>query len=242
MAIKLLGVFVTTLALTTFLTACVSQPSTVGSNPKSLFQTSTLSALQAGQYDGQMTIGELKQYGNFGLGTFNALDGEMVVVDSQVYQIRDDGVAYPTDDEVQTPFAAVTFFEPDQQFTVNESLNCVQLQTHLDDLLPDVDAPYAIKISGTFAHLKVRAPHKESPPYPVLAEALADQAIFETENTTGEMIGFRLPDYMAGLNAAGYHFHFISQDRQTGGHVLDCQTGDLAIEVDAIDQFRLDGI
>ncbi|MCB0195724.1 MAG: acetolactate decarboxylase [Anaerolineae bacterium] len=238
---KVLSAITVALGLITLLMACISQPS-MTADKKALFQTSTLSALQAGVYDGALTIGELKQHGNFGLGTFNALDGEMVVVDGQVYQIKDDGQAYAADDAMQTPFAAVTFFEPDQQFTMNETFDCSQLQAYLDELLPAGNMPYAIKVSGTFAQLKVRAPHKESQPYPTLAEALSDQAVFETENIAGDMVGFRLPDYMAGLNAAGYHFHFISADRQTGGHVLACQTGDLAIAIDTIDQFEMEGI
>lgn len=36
-----------------------------------------LSALLQGDYDGEITYGELKKYGDFGLGTFNSLDGEM---------------------------------------------------------------------------------------------------------------------------------------------------------------------
>ena len=242
MPYKKLIFFIAAFVSTTLLAACSEPRSTTWSNQEILFQVSTLSALQAGIYDGQMTIGELKQYGDFGVGTFHALDGEMVVVEGQVYQVKADGVAYLAADDVQTPFAAVTFFEADQAFTVTESLDCSQLQAHLDTLLPTLNAPYAIKVSGTFATLRVRAPHRESQPYPPLAEALANQALFESEQTTGDMVGFRLPDYMAGLNAAGYHFHFISEDRQTGGHVLDCQTDNLAVEIDAIDQFRLDGL
>ncbi|MCB0208044.1 MAG: acetolactate decarboxylase [Anaerolineae bacterium] len=239
---KVLSVITALLGLTTLLIACISQPLMTEANQKALFQTSTLSALQAGVYDGAMTIGALKQRGNFGLGTFNALDGEMVVVDGQVYQIKDDGLAYPADDAMQTPFAAVTFFEADQEFTMQEAFDCSQFQAYLDTLLPAGNVPYAIKASGTFAQLTVRAPHKESEPYPQLADALADQAVFETSNVKGDMIGFRLPDYMGGLNVAGYHFHFISDDRQMGGHVLDCQTDNLAIAIETIDQFRLDGI
>jgi branched-chain amino acid transport system substrate-binding protein len=240
MANKKLAVFITTFVLITLLAACIVQPPPVASNRESLFQTSTLSALEAGSYDGELTIGELKQHGDFGLGTFNALDGEMVVVDGQVYQVKDDGMAYLAQDNMQTPFAAVTFFEPDRSFSLNESLPCSQLQDHLDSLLPTVDAPYAIKVSGTFASLKVRAPHRQSPPYPPLAEALTDQAVFESHNATGDMVGFRLPDYMGGLNAAGYHFHFISVDRHTGGHVLDCQTADLSVEIDAIEHLDIE--
>lgn len=238
-------------ALHTFMAACVWFLIAVGCTPLSpemlltsdtLFQTSTLNALEAGQYDGTMTIGELKQHGDFGLGTFNALDGEMVVLDGQVYQIRDDGAARIAADEIQTPFAAVIFLTAETTATVQESLDCAAFQEQLDLLLIDTDAPFAIKVSGTFAQMQVRAPRRETPPYPPLEEALADQAIFDYENVRGDMVGFYLPAYMAGLNAGGYHFHFLSEDRQTGGHVLDCQTTDVSIEIDAIEQLSVEGL
>ena len=232
----------TVLILTTILTACVAPNPTKLAAKDTLFQTSTLSALQAGDFDGALTIGELKRHGDFGLGTFNALDGEMVVLDGQVYQAKDDGVAYLAGDAEQTPFAAVTFFGADQTLTTEKPMMCAEFQTFLDAQLPSINAPYAIKVSGTFADLKVRAPHKESPPYPTLTDALADQVVFDAQNITGTLVGFRLPDYMAGANAAGYHFHFISEDRQTGGHVLDCQTGKLTVEVDDIDQYQVENL
>ncbi len=230
------------------LAAACSQPSETDPpdadppDQETLFQISTLNALQAGEYDGLMTVGELKQAGDFGLGTFAALDGEMIVLDGEVYQARDDGVAYVAADDVQTPFAAVTFFDTDQTFTVSETLECATLQAHLDGLLPNANTPYAIKASGTFASLTVRAPHSQSEPYRPLSEALADQVVFESQNTPGVMVGFRLPAYLDGVNVAGYHFHFISEDRQTGGHVLDCQSGELTVEIDAIEQLQLDGL
>lgn len=213
-----------------------------------LFQTSTLSALQAGVYDGQMTVAELKGHGDFGLGTFNALDGEMIVLDGQVYQASADGTARLPAVEIETPFAAVTFFEADQHATIRGSMACADLYAELDVLLPDADLPQAIRIDGTFASLKVRAPHRESQPYPPLAEALADQAVFDHENIAGTLVGFHLPDALAGVNATGYHFHFISADRQTGGHVLDCQTDDssggssdgITVQFDALGSVHVD--
>lgn len=205
-----------------------------------LYQTSTLSALIAGDYDGDLTIAELKNHGDFGLGTFNALDGEMIVADGEVYQARPDGVAYLAGDSVQTPFAIVTNFTADQSFTISDSLTCAQLQDELDNLLPVGDAPYALKIDGEFSTLKTRAPHKQSQPYLPLADALADQAVFDSQNITGTMIGFRLPEYMEGINAVGYHFHFLTADRQAGGHVLDCQVQNVEVEIDTIDEVQLD--
>lgn len=45
-----------------------------------LFQYSTLEALLGGVYDGEVTVGELLTHGDFGLGTFNSLDGEMIIL------------------------------------------------------------------------------------------------------------------------------------------------------------------
>ena len=230
----------TLLVLTIPLSACAVSIPEIQATQDTLFQVSTLHRLEMGNFDGEMTMAELKRNGDFGLGTFNTLDGEMVVVDGQIYQMRDDGMAYPAEDAMQTPYAAVTFFGPDQTLAVNEALDCLQLQSTIDTELPTLDAPYAIKVSGEFDSLKVRVPHKQSEPYPTLADALVDQAIFESQSITGTMVGFRLPDYMAGANSAGYHFHFISGDRQAGGHVLECQTGALTVEIDTIDEVHLD--
>jgi acetolactate decarboxylase len=228
------------LILSTLLAACVVTVPEVQENRDTLFQASTLSSLGVGNFDGDLTIAELKRHGDFGLGTYNGLDGEMVVLDGQVYQMRDDGIAYLAGDATQTPFAAVTFFAPDQTLTLHEALDCPGLQAHVDGLLPTLDAPYAVKVSGTFDTIEVRTPHKEDKPYPALTEALADQAIFESQNISGTMVGFRLPDYLAGANAAGYHFHFISDDKQSGGHVLACQTGALTVEIDTIERIHMD--
>lgn len=241
MFIRRRSVVVVLMCVLTFtLSACVVTLPAVQNNQETLFQTSTLSSLNAGNFDGEMTMAELKRHGDFGLGTFNSLDGEMVVVDGLIYQVRDDGIAYEVDDSVQTPFAVVTFFASDQTIQVNKVVDCPQLQTQIDNALPALDASYAVKVSGEFSYLKVRAPHKESKPYPTLADALVDQVLFESQNISGTLVGFRLPEYLAGANATGYHFHFISDDRLAGGHVLECQADALTVEIDAINEVYMD--
>ena len=76
-----------------------------------VFQTSLMSALLDGVYDGEMTIGELLTHGDFGLGTFNSLDGEMVIADGVCYQVRD-GVGQLAGNDQRTPFAVITTFVP----------------------------------------------------------------------------------------------------------------------------------
>ena len=208
-----------------------------GGNKDILFQYSTLGSLMAGVYDGDITSGELKTHGDLGLGTFNALDGEMIEVDRQVYQIKSDGVAYSVDDKMKAPFAVVTYFEPDQTVQAVEPMSCGQLRDYLDTLLPTENIPYAIKITGTFGSVRTRSVPRQEKPYPRLLDVLATQPTFELQQVEGVMLGFRLPGYMDVANAPGYHFHFITADRHAGGHVLECQVQAVTAEIDHTGQW-----
>ena len=204
-----------------------------------LFQYSSLQTLQAGVYDGDLTAGELKRHGDFGLGTFNTLDGEMVVLDGSVYQVKADGVVYRPADSQKLPFAVVTDFAADQTIEVDQAVDCAGLQKYLDSQLPSLNVPYAIKISGTFAQLKTRSVPSQIRPYRPLAEVVKTQATFDFTNVSGDMVGFRLPGYMAGVNAAGYHLHFLTADRKAGGHVLSCQVQNVNAELDLTGEWSM---
>jgi len=197
-----------------------------------LFQVSTLDALLNGRFDGLLPFGDLKKHGDFGLGTFDALNGEMIFLDHEVYQVRVDGRAYPVADAMKTPFAAVTFFEAEQTAVLEASLDCAGLEAAIDSLLPPQDIAYAVKVSGQFASLTTRSVAPQTRPYPGLADALRGQVEFALDDVEGTLVGFRLPAYMDGANVAGYHFHFLTEDRSAGGHVLACQTRRVQVEVD----------
>ncbi len=216
---------------------CQLSPESID-NEETLFQYSTLASLLEGVYDGEMTYTELKKHGDFGLGTFNALDGEMIEIDHQFYQIRADGAAYQVDGETKTPFAVVTFFEPDQTVETSERTDCEQLKEYLDSLLPTENIPYALKIDGRFNYVKTRSVPKQNKPYPHLLDVLEEQPIFEVHKLDGVMVGFRLPTYMEGANEPGYHLHFITRDRDAGGHVLECQPQDIKIEIDYTNEWH----
>jgi acetolactate decarboxylase len=124
-----------------------------------LFQASTISALMEGVYDGMMAFGDLRKKGDFGIGTFDALDGEMVEVDGNIYQIRADGHAYLVNDTSTTPLAIVTFFKPEETLLLGGMLNLTQVQEEIDDELPSENVFYALKIEGRFSYVKARAPH-----------------------------------------------------------------------------------
>src|ERR671913_1256970 len=97
-----------------------------------LFQTSTIDALLEGRYDGDVTFAELEGRGDFGLGTLEALDGEMIALDGGFYQVKSDGRAYAIDRRARTPFAVVTFFEPGPSTTLAAPLDLEAFCAELD--------------------------------------------------------------------------------------------------------------
>jgi acetolactate decarboxylase len=207
--------------------------------PRGLFQTSTLQALMAGVYDGDLTFQELARHGDFGLGTFDALDGEMIALDGAFYQIKADGRVYPVTGGMKTPFAAVTFFKTDRTHLIEMPLNLRELLDYVTKLLPSPNLPYAIRIEGLFPHVKARSIPRQQKPYPPLAQAAEKQVVFDLANVKGVIVAFRYPAYLAGLNPLGYHCHFITADRRAGGHLLDCRVEGATVSLDALPEFFL---
>jgi len=198
----------------------------------SLFQTSTIDALLDGNYDGDVSFAELRARGDFGLGTFDALDGEMIALDGDFYQIKADGAAYPVDVRTKTPFAVVTIFEPALSQTLDSAMDFSTLCTRVDQLYDDAGTCCAVRVDGDFEHVRTRSVPRQHKPYPPLVDVVENQPVFDLTSVRGTLVGFRFPDYTQGLNVAGYHFHFITADRSAGGHVLGCRLahGDLYID------------
>ena len=158
---------------------------------------------------------------------------------NKFYQIKANGLAYPVNDLTKTPFAIVTFFEPDKSILLDTALNYGQLRQYLDNLLPTQNIFYAIKIEGIFTYIKTRSIPKQNKPYLPLAEIVKNQPIFEFSNVKGAIVGFRLPAYMKGINVPGYHLHFITESRNTGGHLLECQTQNVRVEIDYMSELHM---
>jgi len=190
---------------------------------RELFQVSTFTPFAQGKFEGPVTFKELRERGNLGMGTLGGLHGEMIALDGQFYQVREDGKVYSIEESEQTPFAMVTHFKADKRLTIPDGTDAEKLRMSLDEILPDPAGVYAFKIRGTFNALRVRSVPKQEKPFPSLEEALKNQTVFELENVEGTLVGFRFPDHMKGFNFPGYHFHFITDGKTAGGHVLDCE-------------------
>ena len=202
-----------------------------------LFQVSTIDALLVGVYDGSTTFDELARHGDFGIGTFNHLDGEMIALNGQFYRIRTDGKAYKVLGEEKTPFAAVTFFSADRTSDIADVENLQQLKELLDSFILTKNIFYAIKIEGNFKYVKTRSVPLQEKPYPPLVDVIKDQAIFEFHDVRGTIVGFWCPAYVKGINVSGYHLHFITEDASSGGHLLECEVEDAVASADNSSSF-----
>jgi acetolactate decarboxylase len=198
-----------------------------------LYQVSTIDSLLAGSYDGWASTGQLTKHGDFGLGTFDQLDGEMVVLDGTIYQITSDGAIHKPAATMTTPFAAVTFFDRDKVVAIPKEMTLTKLQEYLDGLLLSKNLFYAIRIDGTFTHVKTRSVPRQSKPYRRLVDITAQQPVFEFTNVEGTIVALRCPYFVKGANVPGYHMHFITSDRKRGGHLLDCtiKRGVIALDI-----------
>jgi len=215
MKLKKLIIFFVLFLMIVFLgTACISQPK------NTLSQVSTIDALLAGVYQGKITLKQLVVMGNTGIGTFDCLDGEMIVLDGIVYQIKSDGKVYTPPINTKTPFAAVINFQPEHVMVSEENLDYFALKKMLNKISPRQNLFYAFKIKGTFQSMKTRSVPRQKKPFPPLAQVVKNQPVFNMKNVSGTIIGFRCPPFVKGINVPGYHLHFISNDFKQGGHIL----------------------
>jgi acetolactate decarboxylase len=208
-------------------------------NTGTLFQSSPVTALLNGVMNDVFTVGDIVGYGDFGLGTFNAVDGEMIVFDGKVYRVDYDGNVSQPDKSTRTPFVTVTFFHADTVLIIKDSLNMKELQNYIDKNLKSKNLIYAVKISGRFKYIESRSEEKQTQPYSNLAEVLKKQSVFKFNDIEGTMVGFRFPSYMQGVNIPGYHFHFVSKNKKSGGHILDCISSNIKVEIESLSKFEM---
>jgi acetolactate decarboxylase len=203
-----------------------------------LFQVSTSGALVQGIYKSAVSTRFLLNYGDFGLGTFENLDGEMVVLDGAIYQARSDGKVLNIVDDVGTPFAVVTHFIGDQDQTIENASSFEEITTICDHYRDSDNLFYAFRIDGHFAHVHTRAMNAQLDGLP-LAKAAAIQPEFDFTDLDGTLVGLWAPQFSSALNIAGYHFHFLSKDRAKGGHLLECSGKNLRVRLERLNDFHL---
>jgi acetolactate decarboxylase len=185
-----------------------------------LFQTSTVQALLAGGYDGDVTLEEVLEHGDLGLGTLDGLDGELIVLDGEAWKAELDCTLTRPQRSAKTPYAVVVPFSPDAPIALRGPFGEDELEARLGERVTRAERPTAIRIDGSFAELHVRSVPRQEPPYRPLAEVIEQQHVSVLGEISGTMIGFCFPDALDGIEMVGAHLHFLSDDRTRGGHVL----------------------
>ena len=209
---------------------------------ETIYQVALLQSLTQGYYDGIIKVSELKEHGDIGIGTFEGVNGEMIVLDGTVYQALGDGTVQEAADDETVPFSNVTFFDKDGSLELSDINDVNALKEKLNAMVEQngKNLFYFVKMSGTFEKMNVRSEIKQEKPYKTLDKALeTDQRGFNYDNITGTVVALYCPDYMNGLNTPGWHFHFISDDKTKGGHLLDLQFTKATAEYDATSEFDM---
>lgn len=218
------------------LTKAVEEFLCKGNQSNPVYLSAPVSALMKGLYEEDTTIANIKKQGDFGLGTFNDLNGEMVILDGIVYQLKTDSLAYCVDDAAQTPFACVTFFHPTTVEDIEQDLDDEGFKNLLERLLPSKNMFYAIRIDGYFSYIKVWSVHEQENYRPI---SDVRPTAFDFRNVEGTLVGFYTPKFMSSLCMPGYHLHFLTADRRHGGHMFQCQPQKVRISIQFVTELKL---
>ncbi len=204
-----------------------------------LYQITAFNVFSAGNFEGNTSFAELARQGDFGIGTLNGLNGEMIALNGKFYQIPTDSSPREISASEKTPYATVTFFTSDQTLQVTNLSRYSQLKETLNATLPNLNKIYAIKIHGYFNSAQTRSVPIQTKPYPTLAKAIENQTIFNLTQVEGTLVGFFFPDSMNGVDATGYHLHFLTDDHTAGGHMLECSIKNATVEIDQTNNYHL---
>ena len=231
---------IATLAATTML--CNTADAKPVNDRETIYQVALLQSLALGHFDGSITVKDLKTFGDTGIGTFEGLDGEMIFIDGVVYRANQDCKINVVADKVTIPFSNVTFFDKDFSVDLMNIADKTRLEAELNKLVAKngVNDFYMIKLHGNFNAITVRSERGQVKPYPTLVESLqATQKECTFENISGTIVGLYCPEFMSSLNSVGWHFHFISDDKKFGGHVLELNLNRGTAQFDKTAAFRM---
>lgn len=190
-----------------------------------MFQVATLQSLALGYTKPVVTVKELLQHGDTGLGTYKNVDGEMILAFGECYRADENGAVTRVQDNTGVPFSAVSFLNGTREFDIDRIDNIASLKILLNNRIEEdfgLNSMHMVRIDGEFSRVYARSESAYESQHVELKEILRNtQKDFTFEDIDGSLVCVYFPDYMDGINAAGWHFHFISADRKKGGHVFE---------------------
>ncbi len=208
-------------------------------NYEVLTQVKTYESLMKGDYKGVMPYQTVTQFGDFGIGSFSDLNGEMVMLDGIVYRATASGDIEEAHVKELASVATVCHFRADEQIKLSGGFNLQELNDTIQKSLAHPESFYAIKVEATFGKLTTRSIAAQAKPYRPLTEVLQNEVIMQSSNIQGSFVGFKAPEEVQGAVWDGFHFHFISTNHLLGGHVKDCWVDDVVISIQELKQLNL---
>ena len=203
-----------------------------------MYQVSTLQALALGYSKAVIKAEELIREGDTGLGTFEDVNGEMIVMDGHCFRADQDGNITMVPSDTGVPFAAVAKLYGEQQFLLKDMTDIESVRTELTRKIEErfgLNSMHVVRIDGVFEKVDARSEAPYRSHHVSLKEMLGNtQKAFIFENIRGSLVGVYFPDYMDGINMPGWHLHFLSKDRSKGGHVFDVSIKEGEVMVDKI--------
>lgn len=182
---------------------------------------SVIEAMRRGIYEGTYAVKDLKAHGDFGLGTFNHLNGELIALDGIIYRIAPSGKVEVAGDSLKSPFTALSFFNTDQTKTIRFSGTFEELQDSIGRMLPSLNIAYAIKVDTEWENITVGGANPISgTDTTALATLMKTRPQYDAKGITGTMVGFFTPALMSNIDLSPFHFHFISSDKKLAGHLM----------------------
>ncbi|MCP3965551.1 MAG: acetolactate decarboxylase [Lentisphaerae bacterium] len=202
-------------------------------NNRRVTQVSTYEALYKGAFDGSTTLRQVLCYGDTGFGVIENIDGEMIIYDGKAYLGKQDGKVYTPSMDTKIPFATVVKFKADKEVDIANEMGMKEFETYIDKQLSKDNLFAGFVIKGTFKRVKTKSYPPQTKPYKPLKEIIATQPEFDYRNIKGTIVAFKFPPYLGRLQRVGYHFHFLSDDHKSAGHVIDfaISNGKVAIDM-----------
>jgi len=227
------------LAATAFL-PCAHAEGYSDKDKQMIWQNSPTIGLLNGLYDGLTSVENVRKHGDIGLGTWNRLNGEGLIIDGVFYEVHSNGTVHVMPEEATLPWVSVTFFAPEMTLDLPVGLTLATLPTQIDPLLPTVNTYYAVRIDGEFDVVETRSLPTQKKPYPPFCEVEKTEPKFKFKSVKGTMVGFLSPPFSTNMSVPNWHLHFLNADKSGGGHVLAFKLKKGEMKVDRVDDINIE--
>jgi acetolactate decarboxylase len=203
-----------------------------------LTQFAVLDALLAGAYESGLAASRVGELGDFGIGCCDALGGEVVILDGEVWECTVGEPPNVMTDAETLPFAVVSDTPAGPAIHV-AGLGMDALVAAIEDQLVSRNLFHTVRVDGRFDAIRVRVTPREARPFRPLAEVVKGQIETERQDVAGTLVGVWSPAIYQGITVAGLHLHFLADDRSFGGHVLELTLGEAELRLAAHDRLHL---